>query len=797
MNRQRAIVLVLLLILFARLTLDARKLSFTSDEPSHIASGYAYLAERATWTIPLRGHPLLVDAWLALPVYLGNPSIPLTTLPGWEEDNTQYVHSFVSHLTSHVEQAEVASRTPVMLLTVLLAAVVARWACDVAGQRGSLMALIVLTCDPILLGHGMLATNDIGVTALGTLGLFLTHRLSRRDAAGGHRLAVATGIALGATLLAKGSGVIWLAGAAGMLTAEVLRKGIDWRSLAKAGQLMAEVTSVALLCVWAFYGFEMSPLPAFGVQFPMPAATHWTSVLAQSEWADIRDTYFLGTLRVSGDWRYFPIAALIKNPLPLLGLVFLALLTSLRKHREGTHHSSALLWIFPLLYAGIAVYSKINIGYRHMIPVHPFLYLLIATLATQRATVRTVSMALIVWLIIDSVLTAPNYIAYFNQITGGPPGGWRYLGDSNTDWAQGFKALRAYQARRKEPFRFSGPTGYIGPEVYGLQFTPLAPVPGSLTPVFEPRLQPMPGTYVISANSLIGLECVDSDNYAWFRYHQPDTIIADALFVYHVASIEDATWLAQCTVPAVPLTEAAIARGFAQPPDRVLMFDCTQTWVYPGGGQSPGWYTLHDQALSPQMKLWQRLLLSPPIPSHPFVARRLEHMPVAFRQWEYHDLPAFILYEVHSDYEIASPPAKTVFPAPAEATPAQLGAGVMTPVAFEGPLEFLGITAYNHRDSLEIETWWRVTTRPDGRPFSIMAHLLDAGGQALAVADGLGVAPTELQRGDVVVQSHVFLSDGTDGARWLRTGAYWLDTGVRWSVGDDSEDAIFVPLQIP
>jgi len=282
MNRQRAIVLVLLLSLFARLTLDARKVSFTSDEPSHIASGYAYLARGATWTISLRGHPLLIDAWLALPIFLGNPSIPLTALPGWGVDNTQYVHAFVPYLTPHVERAEVASRTPVMLLTVLLAAVVARWACDVAGRRGSLMALIVLTCDPVLLGHGMLATNDIGVTALGTLGLFLTHRLSRRGAAGGRGLAAATGIALGATLLAKSSGVIWLAGAAGMLTAETLRKGTDLRSLAKAGQLMAEVTSVALLCVWAFYGFEVSPLPAFGVQFPLPAATHWTSVLGQA-----------------------------------------------------------------------------------------------------------------------------------------------------------------------------------------------------------------------------------------------------------------------------------------------------------------------------------------------------------------------------------------------------------------------------------------------------------------------------------------------------------------------------------
>ena len=793
MNRQRAIVLVLLLILFARLTLDARKVSFTSDEPSHIASGYAYLARGATWTIPLRGHPLLIDAWLALPVYLGNASIPLTALPGWEEDNTRYVHSFVPYLTAHIERAEVASRTPVMLLTVLLAAVVARWAYDVAGRWGSLMALIVLTCDPILLGHGMLATNDIGVTSLGTLGLFLTHRLSRKAMAGGQGLAATTGIALGATLLAKSSGVIWLAGSAAMLTAEALRKSRDLRSLAKRSLLMAEITSVALLCVWAFYGFEVSTLPAFGVQFPLPAATHWTSVLTQSKWADIRDTYFLGTLRVSGDWRYFPIAALIKNPLPMLGLIFLALLTDLRRLCKEAYRSPAiLLWIFPLLYSGIAVYSKINIGYRHMIPVHPFLYLLIATLATRCATARAVSAALIVWLIIDSALTAPNYIAYFNQITGGPRGGWRYLGDSNTDWAQGFKALRSFELTQSSAIRFSVTPGYVGPVAYGIHMIPLPPMHQANTPVFEPAFYPPAGTYVIGANSLAGLGCIDHDNYAWFRYHPSDAIIAGALFVYTVPPVTGQAWLAQCTIPAPPLTEEAIASGFASPPVRIVNFDCRQTWIYPGGRRQPGWYALHEQALDTSHRLAQRLLLRFPQPAFAITARHLKGISVGYRQWEYHDLPAFVLYEDLGLRELPLPPEEVVIPAPADTVPQESDPGVNTPVPLQGPLEFLGAVTAAGGEPFEIETWWRVTRDPVGRPFSIMAHLLTANGQVLDVADGLGIAQTELQKGDVLVQSHVFPNAAQSHGLWLRTGAYWLDTGKRWPIVGAEGDAVFV-----
>ena len=118
-----------LLILFALFAFGARQLSFTFDEPSHITSGYAFLARGATWTIPLRGHPLLVDAWLALPVYLGNPDIPLETLDGWGENYLRYIESFASFLNSEeeaLERSQVAARTPAMLLAVLLAAVVYR-----------------------------------------------------------------------------------------------------------------------------------------------------------------------------------------------------------------------------------------------------------------------------------------------------------------------------------------------------------------------------------------------------------------------------------------------------------------------------------------------------------------------------------------------------------------------------------------------------------------------------------------------------------------------------------------------
>ncbi len=44
----------------------------------------------------------------------------------------------------------------------------------------------------------------------------------------------------------------------------------------------------------------------------------------------------------------------------------------------------------------------------------------------------------------------PYEIAFFNELTGGPQNGYRYLIDSNLDWGQGYKALRYYLLEQDE-----------------------------------------------------------------------------------------------------------------------------------------------------------------------------------------------------------------------------------------------------------------------------------------------------------------------------------------------------------
>ena len=114
-------------------------------------------------------------------------------------------------------------------------------------------------------------------------------------------------------------------------------------------------------------------------------------------------------------------------------------------------------------------------------------------------------------------------------------------------------------------------------------------------------------------------------------------------------------------------------------------------------------------------------------------------------------------------------------------------------------MDFLGVAVYSFDSSeqtLEVETWWRVTEGSVMRPFSIMAHLLTVDGSVQSVADGLGAFPPVLAAGDVVVQRHRFPKPVEGTATYLRTGAYWVDTMERWPVqGVPGDNVLIAPLE--
>ena len=123
---------------------------------------------------------------------------------------------------------------------------------------------------------------------------------------------------------------------------------------------------------------RLRPYPR-GSQFQLPAPTHFTNFIrAQSHIDRGHFAYLLGEWSNDGWWHYFAIVFLVKTP--AITLIFLVItigyLTWRRRWQQTVY-----LWLPVITLFIAASYSRLNIGYRHILPIIPFIWLLIADTA--------------------------------------------------------------------------------------------------------------------------------------------------------------------------------------------------------------------------------------------------------------------------------------------------------------------------------------------------------------------------------------------------------------------------------
>ncbi len=797
-------VILLLLLFLAQAAFGARQTSLTIDEGLHITSGYSIL--RTGDYRLIEEHPPLIKVWAALPLLPLHTLPDITTLKPWQE--AAYPTTESLPLLQSTQQLLYPlrpfdgwlypARIMVGLLGVLLGALIWRWTVDLGGKGTGLLALLLFAFDPNMVAHAAVAGTDVGAALFITLALFTLNRFLRRPT---HPRLLLAGMALGLAQGAKLSALLLLPVSILILLLPFRERRL-WRLTLYMGY--------AGITLWALYSFQIGHVP--GVPVPLPAASHaipWLRL--QQHTADGHAAFLLGENSMHGWWYYFPVALALKTPLPTL-LLFLWSVTrrigytfnNLRlQKRDGRSEESLLLHLttspylslllFPLLYFVTSLLSPLNIGYRHLLPILPFLFIGTATGLRPRGDDERKSMkhtptrtprlsrltqyALLVWLAFGTLRMAPHYLAFFNEIGGGAKNGWRHLSDSNTDWGQAYKDLAQFQAEKELGTLQLSAFIFYDPAVYGVDYTPLTPLRGDTPAIFPSRLDPPPGDYVMSTTTLNGIPMVDPEMYDWFRKREPDARIGHVLFYYHVPESSAGRWLAQCNVPVVPLTSESAHEGLGADALRLITFDCTQTWIYPNGGQSRGWYArrLNDESVNF------------------FTLEHLGLTRLAYEQRIPRKDPPFALYEWDTRSRIAALQTLStdeVALLPAGHPPSTAEIRATPPLELEGPLMFLGYRIEApHTHPPVLWTYWTVT-EANTRPFSIMAHALDDTGQLLATGDGLGVSPDTLLPGDLLIQRHVFTPElGHDTAMpWLQVGAYWLDSLERWEIITAGED---------
>jgi hypothetical protein len=385
-----------------------------------------------------------------------------------------------------------------------------------------------------------------------------------------------------------------------------------------------------------------------------------------------------------------------------------------------------------------------------------------------RGVWRTASLAALgLWYAVGGAVVFPYEISFFSELVGGPSKGYLYLADSNLDWGQLAHARQAYLAAHPKVLGEPPSTG----------------------------MHPAAGEYLVGASYLQGLGITDVTAYEWFRHREPLQVLHYGLLLYDVAPVELA-WIAQCTVPRVPLNEEEILLGTGTGDLRMVTLDCTETWIYPAGGRSTGIYALHLDLMEGKRACIPVLGPCTWAPNDAVLAAHLSAARLSYEQPRTEETPPSVLYEWTAQ-TVRSAASVPVYVSRPGTVPGNWSADdrVDGAVSIGGKLTLLDVASHGQGDGLVVETWWRVDDGPIPRAFSIMGQLLSAQGDVVGMYDGLGVSPLALLPGDVLVQRHRFDASAADGALWLRTGAYWLDSMERWTVdGTSGVDQLLVPL---
>jgi hypothetical protein len=328
--------------------------------------------------------------------------------------------------------------------------------------------------------------------------------------------------------------------------------------------LLAAVGALALLVVWASYGFHarLSPDPAVRAELVRPlesaqpgllqGAVAWAGrarivpedyargLLFVSEHSAARPTFLLGERRDSGFPSYFAVTFLLKTPIPLLLLTALALVRAPLLPRRDAW----LVWLPVAVYLTATATRGLQIGQRHLLPIYPFLFLAAGEAAAALWAWRApkgawLAGALGLWYAGGTLLQHPHHLAYFNELAGGPANGWRLLVDSNLDWGQDLKRLGEWtRANHVGKLKLSY-FGSADPGYYGIESEAL---PGYTSPhAARVTREIRPGdTVAVSATNLQGvyLEPQDRPLMERLRALRPVARIGYSIFVYR----PDFTW---------------------------------------------------------------------------------------------------------------------------------------------------------------------------------------------------------------------------------------------------------------
>ncbi len=575
---------LLLATIFCLHVFSAQQESQTIDEAVHLTAGVSYVTTGDFRLNP--EHPPLIKELAALPVILAGAKFPITST-NWKTWN-QYAlgseflyHNILSHQTILL-----LGRLPIILLSVLLGWWIFRTSREVFGDVGGLLSLTLYTFDPGFLAHGHYITTDLGFTALSFWTVLRLRKLLHQPT---QRHLIIFALALWCAAMSKFTilaflivlGIVFV-----LLKIQTPRHpSLQFKRGFKI--VLISLPFLALL-TWTFYGFDVrrriddprikelynqridylaktdisttSPLVRFvldnvgNTNTTLGAWIDRTSTMSVPGYAFFRGTiavighsiggqeaYLHGQFSDTGWWYYFPVALLIKTPFPTLfafiGIYVMAIAWLLNQRKKNqswliVYRQIDQTWLLflsiPIIYLGISMGSHLNLGWRHIMPMYPYLFVLTGFFGSkiflsQRRSYLSLPIFLVIGILLTQVTTWPKNIGYFNSLVGGSTNGQSWLLDSNLDWGQDLPKLSRWMEQNNLT---TLPLAYYG----------WADVASFITPQNLPNNSNIADGKIIHGYAAISIGTLYNreNSYSWWRNQKPIQRLGSSIFLYNL-----------------------------------------------------------------------------------------------------------------------------------------------------------------------------------------------------------------------------------------------------------------------
>lgn len=563
------------------------------DEVEHITAGYYYVTEHNYRLNPF--HPPLFKDLAGMGALMARPKPGMTGDQVWKATRDELTYSFFWGQPDAQSMLRCA-RLPLILVAVFFLIYFFIRLRREFGARVSLIGLTLLAMSPTYLAHSRFVGNDGAVTACFFVCICaFTDYLRKPDRIN----LLKTGAFTGVALLTKFSAVL--------LFPLYLVIGVIARLLGEGKMATPRLLGHALMVVaisgsmvWLGYEANMINLPASfqhrynentfapglradprvqlifatqNIELLRPFSWYMTGLFAQtlrlfpSEQGEIgcRMTgYLMGSLYSGGSPAFYPALILTKEPLgfivlgaialPYLLLSPLSTLVREKSFKSAFRREDLLVYsaiCFVAVYFGIALSSHLNIGIRHILPVFPFTYMLVAVGLVKlydklkqpmpAGAVSMVAAACLAFGVLSSVACYPGYLAYFNELAGGKQAGRHIAIDSNFDWGVDLYRLKQFVEKNDIKTIYVFYFGSGSPEYYL----------GGRYRAFPDRILP-PGQYLaVSAQFLeeagafstaeqkptkmdVGVHRpgqLSKDVLRWMVSREPIAVIGDSIFI--------------------------------------------------------------------------------------------------------------------------------------------------------------------------------------------------------------------------------------------------------------------------